>query len=111
MYKPRYQNEQTDLVMKAMLSLKDIDEAYRFCEDILTMQELHKIALRLEVAMMLRQKTPYQEIAHKTGASTTTISRVNRSLLYGADSYNILLNRVSSESGAMNESIRSFYES
>ena len=87
MFTPRIQNEQTDLLMKALLSLSSVEEAYRFCEDVLTVQELKSITQRLEVAVMLKHKVTYQEIAKQTGASTATISRVNRSLLYGADGY------------------------
>ena len=94
MFTPRLQNEQTELLMKALLELTSTEEAYRFCEDVLTVQELKSITQRLEVAVMLRSKVTYQEIAHKTGASTATISRVNRSLQYGADGYTLVLDRL-----------------
>ena len=81
--------------MHALLSLQSTEDAYRFCEDVLTVQELRSITQRLEVAVMLRRKVTYQEIARQTGASTATISRVNRSLLYGADGYNLVLDRLS----------------
>lgn len=96
-FTPRFQNEQTELLMRALLELQNTEEAYRFCEDVLTVQELKSITQRLEVAVMLRQKVTYQDIAHKTGASTATISRVNRSLQYGADGYNLVLDRISPE--------------
>ena len=83
MFIPRYQSEQTDLLMRALLALETTEEAQRFLEDVLTVQELRSITQRLEVAVLLRQKVTYQEIAHQTGASTATISRVNRSLSYG----------------------------
>ena len=63
--------------MDALLKLQTPEEAYRFLEDVLTVQELKSITQRLEVAVMLRRKVTYQEIAHQTGASTATISRVN----------------------------------
>lgn len=94
MFTPRVQNEQTDLLMKALLSLKTTEEAYRFCEDVLTVKEIMSITQRLEVAVMLKHKVTYQEIAKKTGASTATISRVNRSLLYGADGYSLVLEQI-----------------
>lgn len=97
MFTPKVRNEQTDLLMKALLSLQREDDAYRFCEDVLTVQELKSITQRFEVAYMLRQKATYQEIANKTGASTATISRVNRSLVYGADGYNLVLDRLAQE--------------
>lgn len=95
MFKPRYQNEQTDRLVEALLSLENEEEAYRFLEDVLTIQEFRSITQRLEVAVMLRNRETYQEIVRKTGASTTTIGRVNRSLQYGADGYTIVLERLS----------------
>ncbi len=94
MFTPRYQNAQTDLLVKALLALKTPEEAYRFLEDVLTIQEIKTVTQRLEVAVMLRQKATYQEIVHETGASTTTIGRVNRTLQYGADGYSIILDRL-----------------
>ena len=89
MFTPRYHNEQTDLLMDALLQLKTSEEAYRFLEDVLTVQELKSITQRLEVT--------YQEIAHQTGASTATISRVNRALQYGADGYTLVLDRLEAQ--------------
>ena len=94
MFTPKVQNEQTDLLMKALLSLDNVEDAYRFCEDVLTVQELKSITQRLEVAVMLKHKVTYQEIAKITGASTATISRVNRSLLYGAEGYSLVLKQI-----------------
>ena len=94
MYTPRYQNEQTDHLIQALLSLQTTEEAYRFLEDVLTIQEMKSITQRLEVAVMLRNKDTYQEIVRQTGASTTTIGRVNRALQYGADGYTAVLDRL-----------------
>ena len=80
-----------------LLQLKTSEEAYRFLEDVLTVQELKSITQRLEVAVMLRRKVTYQEIAHQTGASTATISRVNRALQYGADGYTLVLDRLEAQ--------------
>lgn len=91
MYEPKVKNEQTELLMEAVLALQSKEDAYRFFEDICTIAEVKSIAQRIEVARLLRQKVTYQEIAHITGASTATISRVNRALLYGADGYNHVL--------------------
>ncbi len=91
MFTPKVKNEHTDLLMKALLSLRSTDEAYRFCEDVLTIRELESIAQRLSVALMLKHGVTYQEIAKETGASTATISRVNRCLLHGADGYRKVL--------------------
>ncbi len=94
MFTPRWKNEQTDLLMEALLCLENREEGYRLLEDMLTVQELKSITQRLEVAVMLRHKVTYQEIAQRTGASTATISRVNRSLQYGAEGYNLALDRL-----------------
>lgn len=94
MFTPRYHNEQTDRLVKALLTLQSEEEAYRFLEDVLTIQEMKSITQRLEVAVMLRSKDTYQEIVHQTGASTTTIGRVNRTLQYGADGYSLVLDRL-----------------
>ncbi|AEB76854.1 TrpR like protein, YerC/YecD [Clostridium botulinum BKT015925] len=83
-----------DYLCKAILSLKDQEECYRFFEDIFTINELKSIEQRLQVAKMLKQKKTYTEIAKETGASTATISRVNRCLNYGSDGYNVVLERI-----------------
>ena len=87
----RVKNGQTDLLMKALLSLESTDEAYRFFEDLCTIAEIKSMAQRIEVAKMLREHATYQEIARQTGASSATISRVNRALLYGANGYTAVL--------------------
>lgn len=91
MFDSRIKSEQTDLLMQAILHLDSMEDAYRFFEDICTIPEIKSIAQRLEVAMLLRQKVTYQEIARRTGASSATISRVNRALTYGADGYRRVL--------------------
>lgn len=103
MFTPRYQNEQTDRLIKALLTLESTEEAYRFLEDVLTIQEMKSITQRLEVAVMLRNKETYQEIVRKTGASTTTIGRVNRTLQYGADGYALVLDRIDQEEAQQKE--------
>ena len=94
MFTPRYRSEQTDRLVQALLALENEEETYRFLEDVLTIQELKSITQRVEVAVMLRGKETYQEIVRQTGASTTTIGRVNRTLQYGADGYQIVLDRL-----------------
>ncbi|HHT97242.1 MAG TPA: TrpR YerC/YecD [Clostridiales bacterium] len=83
-----------DLLFKSILSLKDTEECYIFFEDICTVNELLSLSQRLEVAKMLREANTYLEIAEKTGASTATISRVNRSLNYGNDGYDMVFDRI-----------------
>ena len=77
-----------------MVALTTMDEAYSFFEDIFTIHELQAVAQRLAVARLLRRKVTYQEIAEQTGASTATISRVNRCLTYGAGGYQQILCRL-----------------
>ena len=84
----------TDQLFKAVLSLKDEEQCYRFFEDICTVTELKAMAQRLEVARMLDAGCIYEEIVEKTGASTATISRVKRCLVYGADGYNSVMDAI-----------------
>lgn len=91
MFEPKVKNEQTELLMQAMLTLQSADDAYRFFEDLCTIAEVKSMAQRIEVARLLRDGVTYQEIARETGASSATISRVNRALLYGADGYRRVL--------------------
>ena len=81
-------------LFEAVLSLKTKEECYIFFEDVCTINELLSLSQRLEVAKMLRQKKTYLEISEKTGASTATISRVNRSLIYGNDGYELVFERI-----------------
>ena len=83
-----------DFLFEAILKLENKDECLQFFDDICTVNELQAIAQRFEVAKMLRQKETYAEIAKRTGASTATISRVNRSLNYGNDSFDMLFERI-----------------
>ena len=73
------------------------DECYAFFEDLCTVNELLSLSQRFEVAKMLRDKKTYLEIAEKTGASTATISRVNRSLNYGSDGYELVFGRIETD--------------
>lgn len=93
----KIRTEAVDHLFEAILSLKDSEECYLFFEDICTVNELLAISQRYEVAKMLRNHSTYLEIAEKTGASTATISRVNRSLNYGNDGYDMVFARVDQE--------------
>ena len=86
--------EAVDQLFDAILSLKNKEECYTFFEDVRTINELLSLSQRFEVAKMLRQKKTYLEISEKTGASTATISRVNRSLTYGNDGYEMVFERL-----------------
>ena len=90
----KIRTEAVDYLFDAILSLKDKEEGYTFFEDICTINELLSLSQRFEVAKMLREQTTYLEIAEKTGASTATISRVNRSLYYGNDGYDMVFERM-----------------
>lgn len=90
----KIRTESVNLLFDAILSLKNKEECYTFFEDVCTINELLSLSQRFEVAKMLRQKKTYLEISEKTGASTATISRVNRSLTYGNDGYQMVFERL-----------------
>jgi len=86
-----------DQLFAAFLKLETVDECYRFFSDLATTSELKSLAQRLEVAKMLRTNETYSVISSSTGASTATISRVKNCLLYGADGYVMILDRLKEE--------------
>ena len=90
----KIRTESVDHLFEAILNLQNKEECYLFFEDVCTVNELLSLSQRFEVAKMLREKKTYLEIAEKTGASTATISRVNRSLNYGNDGYEMVFNRM-----------------
>lgn len=100
----KIQDEHTDYLFKAILSLKTVEECYSFFEDLCTVQELKTISQRLVVAKMLNEKRVYSDIVKQTGASTATISRVNRSLIYGNDGYEMVFKNIEEAEKAANES-------
>ena len=85
------------LIVDVILCLENREECYTFFEDVCTVNELLSLSQRFEVAKMLREQKTYLDIAEKTGASTATISRVNRSLNYGNDGYDMVFSRMKSE--------------
>jgi TrpR-related protein YerC/YecD len=87
-------NSEINHLFEAILQLRDEEECYKFFMDVCTINELQSMGQRYEVAKMLREKKTYCEIAKETGASTATISRVNRSLNYGNDGYDMVLERL-----------------
>lgn len=93
-YNSKIKSKQADSLFEAVLSLENMDECYRFFEDICTIKEIQAIAQRLEVAKLLKNNKTYNEIEEATGASTATISRINRSLNYGADGYKIVFEKL-----------------
>ncbi len=90
----KIKTDAVDNLFEAILSLQDKTECYNFFEDLCTVNELLSLSQRYEVAAMLKNHKTYLEIAEKTGASTATISRVNRSLNYGNDGYDLVFERL-----------------
>jgi len=90
----KLKNEETLLLMKALLTLNNEEECFNFFDDICTVTEIKSMAQRLEVAVLLRKGMSYNDIAKETGASSATISRVNRCINYGSDGYNTVLERL-----------------
>ncbi len=93
----KIRSAEMDQLFKAVLSLETLEECYQFFEDVCTVNELQALSQRLEVAGMLHEQRTYVEIAEKTGASTTTIGRVNRTLHYGNDGYKLVFNKMKKE--------------
>lgn len=90
----KLKSKEMDLLFNAILNLKNLNECYKFFEDVATINEIKSLAQRIHVAELLREKKTYTEIGEITGASTATISRVNRCLNYGSDGYNLVLQRL-----------------
>ncbi|MBQ6466399.1 MAG: TrpR YerC/YecD [Clostridia bacterium] len=90
----KIKNEQNDALFNAILTLNNIDECYAFFEDICSVNELNTISQRLKIVKMIREGKVYSEIAAETGASTATITRVNRSIQYGNGSYEMVFERL-----------------
>lgn len=91
---PKLKNDSVDNLFDAVLTLKTKEDCYKFFEDVCTIKELLAMSQRYEVAMLLDKKITYLDIAEKTGASTATISRVNRSLVFGEDGYEMVFERL-----------------
>ncbi len=90
----KLKDKNLDDLFKAVLCLETVDECYNFFEDLCTVLELKALSQRLQVAKMLSEHRVYSDIVNETGASTATISRVNRSLNYGSDGYAIIFDRM-----------------
>lgn len=83
-----------DSLFSAILSLETLEECYNFFEDLCTITEMRSMAQRFQVAKMLDDGRIYSDIVKETGASTATISRVNKCLVYGTDGYRTVLDRI-----------------
>ena len=96
-YESKLKRDDIDQLFDAVLTLEDREDCYRFFEDICTINEIHSISQRLQVAKLLSEKKTYSEIESITSASTATISRINKCLLYGADGYKRVLARLKAD--------------
>lgn len=96
-YSPKFKANDTDLLFDAILKLESREECYRFFEDLCTIKEIQSLSQRFEVATLLDEDKKYNEIETATGASTATISRINKCLVYGADGYRLILDRLKND--------------
>ena len=87
-------NKQTDALFSSVLKLENVEECYRYFEDLCTIQEIRDLGQRLEIAKALDAGGSYQSAIERTGVSTATIGRVKRCLLYGAGGYRLVLDRL-----------------
>ena len=99
----KLKDEDMDILFRGILKLKTVDECYDFFEDLCTISELRAMVQRFQVARMLDEGRIYSDIVQETGASTATISRVNRSLNYGNDGYELIFDFLSEKKDASEE--------
>ena len=95
-YESKIKNKAADDLFNAIMSIQDLDECYKFFADLCTAKEIKAMAQRYGVAKLLLDRKTYSEIEESTGASTATISRINRTLQYGADGYISVIERMNS---------------
>lgn len=96
-YDSKFKSQVMDEFFEAVLLLKDLDDCYRFFEDVCTINELKSMTQRMQVAKLLAEKKTYSEIEELTKASTATISRINKCLVYGAGGYELVIDRLKEE--------------
>ena len=96
-YESKIKNRAADDLFDAIMSIEDLDECYKFFSDLCTVKEIRAMAQRYGVAKLLLDKKTYSEIEEATGASTATISRINKCLVYGADGYQRVLERLANQ--------------
>ena len=96
-YDSKFKSQVMDEFFEAVLLLKDLDDCYRFFEDVCTIDELRSMTQRMQVAKLLAEKKTYSEIEELTKASTATISRINKCLVYGAGGYELVIDRLKEE--------------
>ncbi|MCQ2550828.1 MAG: YerC/YecD family TrpR-related protein [Clostridia bacterium] len=93
-YQSKLQSEELDRLFEAILSLENQEECYRFFEDICTINEIKAMAQRMHVAVLLSEGKTYTDVKEETDASPATISRINKCLLYGAEGYTTVIERL-----------------
>lgn len=101
----KLRDENLDFLFSGILKLETVEECYNFFEDLCTVAEMKAMSQRAVVAKMLREHHVYSDIVAKTGASTATISRVNRSLNYGCDGYDLVFSRMAEDENSENVQI------
>lgn len=97
----KFKDSNVQYLYRAVLALESVEECDKFFDDLCTVPELKALSQRLQVAKMLSEHRVYSEIVQETGASTATISRVNRSLNYGSDGYSAIFERLDKEDGGI----------
>ena len=102
-YKSILERPDVDELFDAVLTLENREDCYRFFEDLCTINEIHAIAQRMEVAKYLAEKKTYSEIESITNASTATISRINKCLVYGAGGYKLAIDRLKAKKDGTTE--------
>lgn len=93
----KFKNEATDKLFEAILALKNVEECYLFFEDACTIKEIQSISQRFDVACKIDAGMNYKEVIDRTGASSATISRVNRCVTYGDGGYKLAIDRLKEE--------------
>lgn len=99
----KLQDKNLDDLFEAILCLENVEECYDFFEDLCTILELKSLSQRFQVAKLLNEHHVYSDIVTETGASTATISRVNRSINYGSDGYKVVFERMEKKNKGKNE--------
>ena len=96
----KLKDEDLDILFRGILKLQTVEDCYDFFEDLFTIAELRAMVQRFQVARMLDEGRIYSDIVQETGASTATISRVNKCLVYGSDGYRKMLDRLKEDETA-----------
>lgn len=101
-FDPKTKNDEVDLLFEGILMLENLEDCYRFFEDLCTTSEIKAMSERFQVAKLLRERKTYIDIEDRTGASTATISRINRFLNYGNDGYKMVIEKIKEKGRRIN---------